>query len=449
MALSAKALDKQYGPELSRPPLADCTSEYYLHQALVAKGIQVSLSACKLWWRKYRVMPGQVSIASAAELEEKYGTAIRHLGIQYDTAFKLCGALRQLDPPLYVSDKVAMTWLRLYSSKETIVKVQNAGHLETWYGERIRADMPEGTTDGAVLHQWLLGHLSVSADARVCQKWLTTEWGGKGALITAEAVEECIGERLRLNQYRESFADEAAAQALSELLSESDPPVAVSGMVLRQWYVKYHFDSGPLKYDTAERLNEALGEHMRAVYPGLNSWALHTVLRMRRKAVLVSQRVVRTWCDLYASVSSSVQAAASSAQAVGKRVLKRPAAKDAAEVCKRPAAARSGGVAKRPAAADWEESVSKQQATSASSSTDVVFIKLDNADSVEAACGKRYREQVSDLGLGLTYRDMQVRLKAWGYEAGEVAVRHWLGKYRLGGGAKYGNAAVYALFAKL
>ena len=82
-----------------------------------------------------------------------------------------------------------------------------------------------------------------------------------------------------------------------------------------------------------------------------------------------------------------MQAAASSAQAVAKRVLKRPAAKDAAEVCKRPAAARSGGGAKRPAAADWEESVSKQQATSASSSTDVVCIKLDNADSVEAACG--------------------------------------------------------------
>ena len=244
-----------------------------------------------------------------------------------------------------------------------------------------------------------------------------------------------MGERLRLNQYRESFADDAAAQVLSQLLSESDPPVTVSGMVLRQWYVKYHPDSGPLQYDTAQSLNEALGEHMRAVYPGMKYKSLCTALRMRRKAVLVSRQVARTWCEVYASVSSSVQAAASSAQAVAKRVLKRPAAKDAAEVCKRPAAARSGGVAKRPAAADWEESVSKQQATSASFSTDVVCIKLANADAVEAACGQRYREQVSDLGLGLTYRDMQVRLRAWGYEAGQVALRHWLGKYRLGGGA--------------
>ena len=82
-------------------------------------------------------------------------------------------------------DRVATAWLLQYSSKDTLVQVQNAGHLETWYGERIRKDMPEGTTDGAVLKQWLLGHLSVSANARVCQKWLSTEWGAKGALNTA------------------------------------------------------------------------------------------------------------------------------------------------------------------------------------------------------------------------------------------------------------------------
>ena len=151
MALSAKALDEQYGPELSRPPLADCGSAYYLHQALRAKGIEVSHSACKVWWRQYRVVPGKVSISSATELEEQHGSAIRHLGIECNTAFKLCGALRQLNPPLYVSNPVAATWLLQYSSKETLVKVQNAGHLETWYGERLRAEMPEGTTDGARL----------------------------------------------------------------------------------------------------------------------------------------------------------------------------------------------------------------------------------------------------------------------------------------------------------
>ena len=209
--------------------------------------------------------------------------------------------------------------------------------------------------------------------------------------------------------------------------------------------MKYHPDSGPLQYDTAEKLDAALGDHMRAVYPGLKYHTLHTVLRMRRKAVLVSRGVLRQWCDVYASVSSSVQAAASSAQAVTKRVLKRPAAQVAGGVLKRPAAAGSARVAKRPAAVDWEEPVSKQQATAASSSTDVVCIKLLTGDAVEAACGKRYREQVSDLGLGLNYPNMQVRLKAWGYEAGPYALREWLGKYRLGDGAKHGNCAVYAL----
>ena len=81
MALSAKALDERYGPELSRPPLADCGSPYFLHQALVAKGIEVSHQSCKTWWGKYRVVPG-VSISSAKELEEQHGSAIRHLGIE-------------------------------------------------------------------------------------------------------------------------------------------------------------------------------------------------------------------------------------------------------------------------------------------------------------------------------------------------------------------------------
>ena len=68
--MSAKALDEQYGPELSRPPLADCGSAYFLHQALRAKGVEVSHQACKVWWSKYRVVPGQVSISTADELEE-------------------------------------------------------------------------------------------------------------------------------------------------------------------------------------------------------------------------------------------------------------------------------------------------------------------------------------------------------------------------------------------
>ena len=76
MPLSAKALDEQYGPELARPPLADCGGPYLLHQALRAKGIEVSYRACRTWWAKYRVVPGQVRISSAQELEEQHGSAI-------------------------------------------------------------------------------------------------------------------------------------------------------------------------------------------------------------------------------------------------------------------------------------------------------------------------------------------------------------------------------------
>ena len=126
-------------------PYADCPSSYYLHQALVAKGINIAIGACKLWWKKYRVVSGQVSIASAEDLEHQYGSSIRHLVAEHKTSYRLCSALFKLQPPVYVSDYVAKQWLEKYSGHQTLSIVLNAGRLETEYGERIRAGMPEGT----------------------------------------------------------------------------------------------------------------------------------------------------------------------------------------------------------------------------------------------------------------------------------------------------------------
>ena len=58
-----------------------------------------------------------------------------------------------------------------------------------------------------------------------------------------------MGERMRLDEYRHRFADDAAALALSEAIAGGQPPYLVKALTFRQWYAKYHPDSGPLRYE--------------------------------------------------------------------------------------------------------------------------------------------------------------------------------------------------------
>ena len=80
--LSAKELQEQYGDVLAQPPLLDSPSAYLLHQALTTRQppIPVSYAAVRAWYGKYRVAPGAQSIATAKDLEDKYGWTIRHVG---------------------------------------------------------------------------------------------------------------------------------------------------------------------------------------------------------------------------------------------------------------------------------------------------------------------------------------------------------------------------------
>ena len=102
-----------------------------------------------------------------------------------------------------------------------------------------------------------------------CQTWLTRDWASSGKLLVCDAVEKQLGERLRLAEYKHSFADDAAAQNLSEVLLERQPPVRVSALVLRQWYSECHADSGSLTYDSADALEHAMGDQLRGQYAGL------------------------------------------------------------------------------------------------------------------------------------------------------------------------------------
>ena len=70
-------------------------------------------------------------------------------------------------------------------------------------------------------------------------------------------------------------------------------------------------------------------------------------------------------------------------------------------------------------------------------------MSIEGAAGIEAACGERYRREVSDLGLGLQYRAMREKLESWGYSASQEGCRVWLQEYRLVTKAKHGSHSVY------
>ena len=163
--------------------------------------------------------------------------------------------------------------------------------------------------------------------------------------------------------------------------------------------MQYHPAAGPLQYGSALDLEEALGDELRTVYGHFTSTQcrrLATVLECRRKSVLVSDRTIRTWFEQYnASSRSSI-------------TRKRPASSDL------------GGVRKRPASAVCN-----------SPAVDISYIALQTAEDIERSCGIRYREEVSDKGLGLGRIEMQSRLLSWGFEASHNVCQLWLEKYRM------------------
>ena len=118
-----------------------------------------------------------------------------------------------------------------------------------------------------------------------------------------------------------------------------------------------------------------MGESLRSQYAGLGYKALCKALGQRRKAVEASEQVCRTWVDQYA-------AAAEPPAKKGRRDIEPP-----------------------------------EVSAAASSSGPQARIKLLGAKAVEAACGPRYRREVTDLGLGFAHRQMVSILRTWGYDA--------------------------------
>ena len=250
-------------------------------------------------------------------------------------------------------------------------RIDNSGHLERDWGSSIREQFT-ADADPAVLATWMLTECGVSVPSRVCQTWLTRDWTTAGGLRVCIQVEEQLGERLRLAEFKACFADAAAAQALSEVLREGEPVVRVSALVLLEWYSQYHPDSPPQRYHTAAALEEAMGDDLRRDYAGLAYKALHNALGKRRKVVDVSTKVCRVWIRQYSAAAPEPVAAAGAA------------------------------------------------------SSSRTVRELAGARAVEEAVGARYRREVTDLGLGVSDRDMKARLRAWGYEVPSEACQDML-----------------------
>ena len=299
VSLNASELQTLHGDVLGMAPLADAPTPFMLHAALVGMSppITVTYATVRTWWSKYKLAIGTTSVATAQALEDQHGDSIRHLTVDNATAYKLCKALRERSPPLFVSDGVAKQWLSKFGGQSDLKYVNSAGHLELWYGDRIRASDISMQSDA--LANWLFTVVSAKVPVSVCQKWLSTVWSSSGRLLTPAAVEEALGDRMRLDEYKHCFADDTVAEALTLVLAEGQPRHVVAVLTLRQWYVKYHPASGPVRFGTINELETAMGDELRMSYRGLSGHNLALALGQRPKAVLVSRMVCRNWLHKY------------------------------------------------------------------------------------------------------------------------------------------------------
>ena len=187
--LTAQQLQEQYGQLLAEPRFQQCSTGYLLAQALMQNQppIRVSAKAASVWLSKHRLPEDARVIDNAEDLEQEYGESIRHLSVEYPTAYKLSRALREREPPVCITDKVAQGWLQKYARHGELQRIENSGHLEMRYGDRIRSDGP-ADADADVLTSWLLKELAVSAPRKVCQTWLSKTWSSSGRICTVDAL---------------------------------------------------------------------------------------------------------------------------------------------------------------------------------------------------------------------------------------------------------------------
>ena len=116
--ISADDFERKYG-KMVRERYPECTTARRLFNTMQSRinSTQFSLTEglLKQWFLKYGHVKGSsgdvhtasISISGRAELEAKYGEILPSLADSHPSAYRLCKALRQLTPPVLVTDGVA------------------------------------------------------------------------------------------------------------------------------------------------------------------------------------------------------------------------------------------------------------------------------------------------------------------------------------------------------
>ena len=153
LKLTAALFHERYG-DLVSEHLAQHTTAYTLRIALSQRRppIIVTDGMLKLWFAKYRLPSDAVTVESVEELHTRYGDVLPALAAQSPTAYRLNKLLKELTPPLYVSEEVLKLWFLRYFDAEPI---NSAGHLELKYGDRIREHAEAVTFEATELRVWL------------------------------------------------------------------------------------------------------------------------------------------------------------------------------------------------------------------------------------------------------------------------------------------------------
>ena len=130
---------------------------------------------------------------------------------------------------------------------------------------------------------------------------------------------------------------------------------------------------------------------------------LALALQNRKKPVVCSNRVCRTWQDTYTTKSN------------------------------------------QPASSSHAEERPSKRSRVGDVSADSARVLLESYHAIETAVGERYRQECILIGLHQGKRNMVRILHSWGYNATEEACRNWLQAYKHRSELREGNAAVYAL----
>ena len=90
---------------------------------------EVPVGVVKVWAESFYVPEGAAPVSSQEELDAKYGDVLAAMVGEHSTGYRLQKALREHDPPGYVTLQAARAWLARY------MNAGRAGHVGTREGE--------------------------------------------------------------------------------------------------------------------------------------------------------------------------------------------------------------------------------------------------------------------------------------------------------------------------